>query len=340
MTYYQNGYVGFRFSILPDKVHITISDETKILFDGTPEELVSSDFSYSGKLQVRIRAEWEQKQDFPYYGQAEYAFNLEYVAPAVFTPSSAIAEQGGFLFVRCENILDSSKIKSRMMNDDSCEIRFFTYGDQTYGVITVATDSKTGNKTVRCTYGGVTTDITFTVTESSYTPQIVPYSVPMEKLSSCSSAAQNGFFRLYQSLCNEDTEYLFLGESFAPPVPDETPTVCFGDTVAPDGTTRTFVSGYAEYAVAAGASVTAINGGVVYATGYDDFFGNYVVIGHGGGVQTWYGHLSGISVRAGDTVSRGDLIGIAGNSGFASGNSVAVCVSVCGRLVDPRLLFD
>lgn len=53
-TYYQNGYVGFRFSIEPDTVRIVILDEDKTLFDGTPEELATSDLSYSGQLHVRI----------------------------------------------------------------------------------------------------------------------------------------------------------------------------------------------------------------------------------------------------------------------------------------------
>ena len=340
-TYYQNGYVGFRFSIEPDTVRIVILDEDKTLFDGTPEELATSDLSYSGQLHVRISADWNRKDGVGYYGHTDYDFRLRYVAPAVFTPSAATAPQGGFLLIRCENILDADKIKSQMLTDASLGIRFFRYGTDTYGVVTVSSDSKAGNKTVRCSYGGVTTDITFTVTETVSSPQIIAYLVPDDRQSLGSASARQGFITRFRSVSDADPGYLFLSESFVAPFDGNgTDTVRFGDTVAPDGMTDTYTAWYTEFGVSAGTAVFAMNGGVIMDTGYDPFFGNYIVIGHGSGVQTWYGHLSSVSVRQGDVVSRGEMIGIAGDTGFASGNSLVLAASVCGRLVDPELLLE
>lgn len=339
-TYYQNGYVGFRFSKVPDSARIVISDRDKILFDGSPDELATSDLTYSGQLRVRISADWIKREDAGYYGHIEYDFLLQYIAPAVFTPSASTAAQGGFLLIRCENILDADRIRSQMLDDASLIIRFFRYGTDTYGVITVASDTTPGNKTVRCSYGGVTTDITFAVTENTYTPETTTYSVTRDKLSLGSGSARQAFISKYRSVCDQDPGYLFLSDSFVPAFGDGTQTIRFGDTVVPDGAVESYTAWFSEYLLPVGSTVSAMNGGVVCDTGYDRFFGNYVVIGHGSGVQTWYGHLSATFVQKGDILSRGDLIGVSGNSGFAAGNSLVLAVSVCGRLVDPTLLFD
>ena len=48
-------------------------------------------------------------------------------------------------------------------------------------------------------------------------------------------------------------------------------------------------------------------------------YGNWIAIDHGDGLVTLYGHLSSKSVSRGDSVKRGDKIGISGNTGFSTG---------------------
>lgn len=62
------------------------------------------------------------------------------------------------------------------------------------------------------------------------------------------------------------------------------------------------------------------NGSVTVAAGWSNTgFGSYVVIDHGYGYESIYGHLSKINVAVGMNVKRGDLIGLSGNSGTSSG---------------------
>ena len=74
-----------------------------------------------------------------------------------------------------------------------------------------------------------------------------------------------------------------------------------------------------DFRGAVGAPVTAANKGVVALVG--DFFlaGNVVYIDHGGGVVTAYFHLSKTMVSQGDTVSRGQEIGLVGSTGRVTG---------------------
>ena len=56
--------------------------------------------------------------------------------------------------------------------------------------------------------------------------------------------------------------------------------------------------------------------------GYNGGYGSYIVIAHSNGSQTLYGHLSHVSVSRGDTVSRGDVIGAVGETGWSTGPHV------------------
>lgn len=84
--------------------------------------------------------------------------------------------------------------------------------------------------------------------------------------------------------------------------------------------------------------VAAANGRVTYA-GRDPGYGNLVVINHGSGIYTWYGHLSRIHVRKGTEVERGQKVGALGSTGRATGPHLHFEVRVNGVPVDPERYF-
>ena len=68
-----------------------------------------------------------------------------------------------------------------------------------------------------------------------------------------------------------------------------------------------------------GTRVYAAKPGRIVRAGWCGGYGNVVVIEHGGGYTTWYGHLSTIWARVGKRVRRGQVIGLSGSSGHATG---------------------
>ncbi len=86
-----------------------------------------------------------------------------------------------------------------------------------------------------------------------------------------------------------------------------------------------------------GAPVRAAGAGTVAFAGQDSVFGRLVVIDHGRGVHSYYGHNSQLSIAAGDHVKRGDTIGQVGSSGESSGPHLHFEVRRNGRPVDPRV---
>lgn len=88
------------------------------------------------------------------------------------------------------------------------------------------------------------------------------------------------------------------------------------------------------------APVPAANDGVVVLARYFGIYGNTVMIDHGYGVMSLYGHLSSIGVTAGQQVARGDIIAQTGETGLAGGDHLHFAVVLHGLPVNPMEWWD
>jgi murein DD-endopeptidase MepM/ murein hydrolase activator NlpD len=95
-----------------------------------------------------------------------------------------------------------------------------------------------------------------------------------------------------------------------------------------------------DLAVTEHVPVHAANNGVVVNASWLGIYGNCVVIDHGLGVQTLYGHLMSFDVNVGDKVSRGQQIGRSDSTGLAGGDHLHFTQLVGGRMVTPVEWWD
>jgi murein DD-endopeptidase MepM/ murein hydrolase activator NlpD len=84
-----------------------------------------------------------------------------------------------------------------------------------------------------------------------------------------------------------------------------------------------------------GNPVVAPAEGFVAETNRSGLLGNSIVLSHGGGLTTLYGHLSKIGVRVGQKVKRGDLLGNVGSTGRSTGPHLHYEVRINGKPVNP-----
>ena len=90
-----------------------------------------------------------------------------------------------------------------------------------------------------------------------------------------------------------------------------------------------------DLATTANAPISAAQRGVVVHADDLGIYGNCVVIDHGLGVQSLYGHLSSIAVKVGDKVEKGQEIGRSGQTGLAGGDHLHFTTLVGGEQVTP-----
>jgi murein DD-endopeptidase MepM/ murein hydrolase activator NlpD len=93
-----------------------------------------------------------------------------------------------------------------------------------------------------------------------------------------------------------------------------------------------------DFRVPTGTPVAAMNAGTVLLARFLYFEGNCVVIDHGQGLLTLYFHLSEFKVKEGETVTRGQQIGLSGGTGRATGPHLHVAVRWQGTYLDPARL--
>lgn len=89
-----------------------------------------------------------------------------------------------------------------------------------------------------------------------------------------------------------------------------------------------------------GKAIVAADSGVVAVASYNhSVYGIYLQIDHGNGVATLYGHTSGLAVKAGDTVQKGQTIAYVGSSGISTGPHLHFGVLINGSPVNPLNYF-
>jgi murein DD-endopeptidase MepM/ murein hydrolase activator NlpD len=95
-----------------------------------------------------------------------------------------------------------------------------------------------------------------------------------------------------------------------------------------------------DLAVTSRVAIVAANAGTVLNASWLGIYGNCVIIDHGMGVQSLYGHLSSFDVKVGDTVTRAQTIGRSGMTGLAGGDHLHFTMLVNGQMVNPVEWWD
>ncbi len=109
----------------------------------------------------------------------------------------------------------------------------------------------------------------------------------------------------------------------------------FGMRLSPWTSDREFHAGI-DIRAERGTQVRAPAAATVVFAGPQPEYGNTVILDHGNDIRSIYGHLSQMSVRQGDRIQRGGLIGLSGNTGRSSGPHLHYEILVKGQAVNPR----
>ena len=142
---------------------------------------------------------------------------------------------------------------------------------------------------------------------------------------------------LLKSIWNRTTPYPLWTDNFIIPIPS--------DITSPFGVKRIINKKKesrhrgTDYRGKTGTPIKSINSGIVTLTDNHFFGGNTVVINHGLGLYSVYLHLSQTNVSNGDRVIKGDILGLVGSTGRASGPHLHLSVKLYGESINPESLY-
>ncbi len=109
----------------------------------------------------------------------------------------------------------------------------------------------------------------------------------------------------------------------------------YGMRMDPIYHSRRFHAGM-DFTAPTGTDIYATGNGRVLSAGWQQGYGNCVEIDHGFGYVTLYAHMHTISVNAGQTVNRGEVIGLVGNTGKSTGPHLHYEVHYKGEIMNPQ----
>ena len=147
------------------------------------------------------------------------------------------------------------------------------------------------------------------------------------------AAARAQLKKLLQSSGSSSTA--FVGGTFMWPSKTTLITSYYGSRKDPITGKKSFHTGV-DIGAKRGTDIFAANSGKVIVAGWSSKgYGNYVVIDHGGGKTTLYAHMSKILVSKGQTVAKGDTIGLVGSTGYSTGPHIHFEILVNGDHTNP-----
>ena len=141
-----------------------------------------------------------------------------------------------------------------------------------------------------------------------------------------------------QQQANQASSIVGTG-SYIWPLPGYSPGSAYGWRMHPILGVMKFHAGE-DIGAPSGTPILAADSGTVILAGVNGGYGNCVMISHGNGRVTLYGHMSSIAVSNGASVTQGDVIGYVGSTGLSTGPHLHFEVRVDGATTDPKSYFN
>lgn len=91
-----------------------------------------------------------------------------------------------------------------------------------------------------------------------------------------------------------------------------------------------------DIACTTGTDIRVVSNGTVTFSGKKGSYGNLIIVDHGNGVETWYGHCSKLYAKVGDSVNAGDVIAAVGSTGNSTGPHLHFEIRIDGECVNPQ----
>ena len=338
---FQNKPFEVVFSIEPDMLYIDVLDSKEIIFSDVYSKFLE-DFSCDGlrELQYILSAEWYKSDAADHYGRATYVIDVKYYVPPKFDISKTEADPGDIIAITAYNMSDDENLT--LTTDIGYETKFVSVGAYKIALIPISSDFVGKTFSLKLT-SDVNDPIEYFLKinekpEQKHNVGAQDSTVKAHLDTGPQSQKQLKYSEIFANNAEEGRKH--WSDKFA--MPKE------GRILLDYGWKITTNMGYPyinkgiNIEITKGEPVRASNAGkVIFAEEIPDD-GKLVVIDHGMGIKTWYGHLDQIDVKVGDGVAKGQQLGSAGTTGMFTNihTNLYFAVSVKNIFVNPVAVIN
>lgn len=303
------------------------------------------DLSFDTLLNVSFSVKWSELNGAQASGKAKYSFKILYDIPAIVELPKKEFSLGEVIVVDATHLNNDETIGLKTSMNIP-QIGFgITENSKGVALLPIGLSNGVGVHSLEITTGVGSIKEDIVLTDRKNAPW-TPIEITEEQYYSMLSTEKMDEFKAALSGATEvrpQTDYFNYAESglHLPVNKSNTPVFTYGQPVNlgsanTTGDTGERVCEGLVYELEAGTSVRSAQAGEVVFSGTLAPTGNTVVVYHGYGIYTYYFHLESLNVRVGYTLTDGEIIGSAGQSGFTNGKTVLhYAVSIDGIFVDP-----
>lgn len=344
-NYEITGALEIGFEVKPDRCRIQVFQNDTRIYDGDEDELSSLTVSSNDELHVLITSEWYKKNNCESYGSIEYDFNIHIKNRSSFYVNKNVVYSGGFVILDCTNITDISKIKFEC-DDSTYSPIFRKYNGGARSVIEFPESEAALSFDFSVSYGASSQSFSISVLPAdisgSFSDTELRFS-DVDTPKQLNKAIRDMIFSI--PLPQNDAVY-FQGNFYDPLESGFLAAYTHnGEMNWGKELQYSYIALGNEYILSAdtlsGASVRAIQNGVVSYIGNSVELGRFIVVDHGCGLRTWYTGLGAIDVSIGDIVLTGQHIGKTGESLiFKNEEGFRLFCTVYDTMIDPNTLWE
>ena len=313
-----------------------LTPQSLVIFNSTDKIFESFEFSENGKYNMAVFLTFEPTGAYDAL-QLSYSFDFEIAVEPVIAFSQEDATQADIICAYVDMGL------SDLVPEISTELgpaTFIPTGDRQYtAFIPVGFAQTPGQYTVTVKADNIEESCRVKVNMKEYSEQHMTISTETVEATHGVEGANEDYARTIKATYEIADNIKYWTEPFIQPVQGRISTE-FGLYRYTNGSTTPTRHTGIDIAAPEGTNVPASNAGRVVFAGPVIITGNSVVIEHGGGLKTYYFHLSSLNVKEGDIVEQGDVIGKVGSTGYSTGPHLHFEVKLGEYPLSPWPLFD
>lgn len=358
LSYDLGGTFDFSFDIAPDNTKAVVTANEQTIYTGTLDNMSTiGEIKKGVSYKMEITAEWFKDKERNYCGTAKYIFTTEIAGdPVEFSLSENSLQAGQIGVINAHNITDPSHIKvvfTPALKYNGEEITPVFFGaDGSYSALfpipysCFEDNGEKGNSMkyeVAVSYGATSLKINLNVAKRTGVSAKDGDAKKADITNLRTEEALKAFITLRKELSQKTAvEKLWTSDKFYQYWSQDIKFANSFGKIWKLATGDSYTNEFIQYQMKENKDIISVNDGIIVETGENDYLGKYVVVDHGLGLQSWYLHLSSVSVKTGDKVQNKQIIGKSGKTGFLENSTIgfAMMYTVNGVPVCPYSLAE